>query len=86
MKLAGVVLLSALAACAPAILTPAPGTYGPCGVSWHQCQDKSCCLENWTCGGPQPGLFVTCAADSCCDENDTPGLGGAHRTMKKRPL
>jgi hypothetical protein len=71
----------------PAILLPADnGTSAeyPCGVGWYVCpgetkRPRHCCAEGDTCGGVQPGVFVTCAPGMCCDERDTVSSWGAKK-------
>jgi hypothetical protein len=66
----------------PPILAPTYDSQG-CNVETeHDCAGGGCCLANWTCGGQQQDVFVTCAKDECCDEEDNPDLPGARRLRK----
>lgn len=78
------VFLSATIACqTPSILTPADPP-GSCHKNEHQCANGNCCLEDWTCGGVQPDMPVTCPEGECCDEENNPSLDGARRPQAQR--
>jgi hypothetical protein len=79
-----IVAVIVLASCTtPAILDPhdVPGRCHQ--YTEHACGDGTCCLNDYVCGGPQPGTPTTCAADKCCYEGDPINLS-ARKPMKKR--
>jgi len=80
-----VVLVLALLGCQDAQSPTAPKDEQGCFVNTeHDCAGGGCCPDNWTCGGAQPDVFVTCAEGYCCDEEESPQAPQARRRVKQR--
>lgn len=78
MRFSAIALL--LACNAPAFPTPGPG----CHDNEHDCGNGACCLEGWTCGGPQVDAPETCPSGMCCFEEPNPPAPRKRREQRRR--
>ncbi len=84
MRLA-LLLLIALSCQMPAILSPTIDPQGCNENTEHDCAGGGCCLDGWTCGGPQTSLFTTCEPGYCCEESDPTNLGAKRKQKVRMP-